>query len=94
MYAVRVLRIRDSSEWQPSPDKPFGGAGPTVEGAWLAKRVTVECYTVDALGAKLATYEVRDFLIEEPYSTQKLIDAVDAYKAALPVRNEDEGLVL
>jgi hypothetical protein len=93
-YQVKILKIAESKEWQPSPTNLNGGASPDIEGAWLATRVTIEISNTDSLGNPLTVLEVRDLLIAEPFSTEKLIQAVSEYKAALPARNENEGMVL
>lgn len=93
-YQFKVLQIADVPEWQPNPDDLCGGAGPSIDGAWLARRITVEVANTDSGGNVLSVLETKAFLIAEPYSTAKLSDAVNAYKATLPSRNDDEGLVL
>lgn len=92
MYKCKVILVSDS-EWQPPTTNPGSAAGPDIEGAWLARRVTVQVWNADADGNLLSLLETRDFLIPEPYSTQTLADAINAYKSTLPERNEDEGLV-
>ena len=52
MYTIKILRIPDYMEWQPPADKPEGGAGPNIKGAWLAKRVTIEVTPKGAHGKK------------------------------------------
>jgi hypothetical protein len=93
-YQVKILKIAENKEWQPNPANLLGGASPDIEGAWLATRVTVETSNMDAQGNPLSVLEVRDLLVPEPYSTQALVQVVNDYKATLPVRNEDEGLIL
>ncbi len=92
-YQVKILKIAECSEWQPNPANPNGGAGETVDGAWLARRVTIQTSNTDNDGVPLTVYEVTDLLVPEPYSSTKLVDAVNLYKATLPERNTDEGLV-
>lgn len=94
MYQVKILKIAENKEWQPNPTNPNGGASSDIAGAWLATRVTIESSNVDSQGSPLSVLEVRDLLVPEPYSTEALIQAVNDYKVTLPVRNEDEGLVL
>lgn len=85
-YNFRVLKIGEYAEWQPSPDNPNGPAGPNVDGAWLARRVTVE------ISNGLSVLETRDFLVPEPYSTEALQQVLQDYRQTLPDRHSDEGL--
>ena len=86
MYQFKILRINDFSEW--INDNPMLGAGPEVDGSKLYRRVEVE------VSNGLVPLEVKDFLVPEPYSTTSLRDLILSYKATLPPRNDDEGIII
>lgn len=87
-YAVRILKIHDDAEWMPPADNPDSAAGPTVPGAWRARRVSVE------ISNGVVPLERRDFLVPEPYDRDVLQQMIADYIATLPPRHEDEGLEL
>ena len=93
-YKFKIVKIADNRQWQPNPDKPTSGASPDGEGSWLARKVICEIYNTDSEGNNLSLLETKEFLVEAPYSLEKLEKLINEYEETLPERNEDEGLEL
>ncbi len=73
MYKFKIIRVADNREWQPPADNPNAGAGPQVEGAWLAKKVTVEITPRGAHGRRPEHAQGRPFKITGPEIYELLV---------------------
>ena len=85
MYQFKITKIEDNAEWY-TPD-PMSGAGPTVKGSTLKRRIYIE---VSNGVTKLYDAEI---LVNEPFTDAGYADAINAYSKSLPVRNVAEGTV-
>ena len=85
MYNLKIVKINDNAEWY--NDKMLElGAGPSVKGSTLKRRVFCEVYN-DA-NLKLRDAEL---LVDEPFTTEGFDKAVKEYISNLPTRHADEG---
>ncbi len=85
MIKVKILRIAEGREWQPSPDNPDGGAGPGVKGAFLARRV--KCQVISETGET----EERDFMVPEPFSLEAFDKVIEEFKGGIKAPDPLEG---
>ena len=84
MYNIKLLRIEDYAEWY-NPD-PMSGAGPSVAGSTLKRRVYCE------VGNGITTIANVELLVDEPFTPEGFAKTCEEYLATLPVRSEYEGI--